>query len=84
MRDHTMYWGYKLEPFKDEASGKTFTRVTLISQTEIFGWLPKFLVNPMVARILPDYVTRLGSHLEELLDRQVPAKALVESYGLTL
>ena len=84
VRDHSMYWGYKLEPFKDEVGGKTFTHVTLISQTEVFGWLPQFLVNLMVVKALPDYVTRVGNYLEDLLDRQAPAKALAESYGVVL
>jgi len=84
VRNWTMYWGYKLEPFKDEATGATHTRLTLVSQTEIFGWLPKFMVNRLIYDILVDYIRTLEEHLVEMLERGAPAKMLVESYGLHL
>lgn len=84
VRDHTMYWGYKLEPFPSPTGdGKTHTRVTLISQTEIFGWLPKFIVNRAIPTVLSDYIGSVEAHLLEMIKRGAPARALVESYGLT-
>jgi len=84
VRDHTMYWGYKLEPVKDPQSGAVYTRLTLISQTEVFGWLPKFMVNRMIPGILAYYIKRLEAHLAALVERGAPAKILLESYGLEL
>ena len=34
----TMWWAYRLEPFK-AANGQTHTRFTLVTQTELNGWM---------------------------------------------
>ena len=57
VRDWTMFWAYKLEPVK--VGAETHTRATLVSATEIFGWLPKLLVNALIARVLADYLVTL-------------------------
>ena len=65
VRNWTMWWGYKLEPVK-QPDGSVHTRATLISQTEIFGWLPKALVNSMIYKILADYLTSLEEVVQHL------------------
>ena len=84
IRNHTMYWGYKLEPFKDHATGNIHTKATLITQTEIFGWLPKMLVNQFIPHILANYMMHLEEYLLELTQRGAPARLLVESYGMSI
>lgn len=84
VRTHTMYWGYKLEPFIDPESGNTFTRATLISQTKIFGWMPIFIVNQFIPTVLSDYMVHINDYLVEFSKRGAPARQLVESYGLSL
>lgn len=46
------YWAYRLEP-----SGDGLTKVTLICQTELNGWIPKFVSNYVVCSVLIDYMT---------------------------
>jgi hypothetical protein len=77
----TMYWGYKLEPFT-ASNGKTHTRFTLVSQTELNGYLPKFLVNRMVPPVLSDYVRTLEGRMLAKLEAGLPAKTLLESFGM--
>lgn len=79
LRIHTMVWGYQFESLP-QAGGNVFTRVTLISQTEIFGWLPKFLVNSMVYKVLADYIITAEEYLLKLTkDEQ---EALMKRSGL--
>ncbi|KAH9249517.1 hypothetical protein BASA81_012690 [Batrachochytrium salamandrivorans] len=81
VRNHTMVWGYRFEPFVDPQSGETFTNATLISQTEIFGWVPKFSVNAMVSPILCEYLRKLEKFTRSLSPSQ--AQALLKDYGLS-
>lgn len=67
------YWAYKLEP-----NGDGTTKTTLICQTLLNGYIPKFLSNYMICSVLIDYMTTTeetvkknkasGKH-QELLDR---------------
>lgn len=54
------YWGYKLAPVGDGT-----TDVTLVCQTLLHGYLPKFLANRMVCRVLIDYMTTIVSEVEK-------------------
>jgi hypothetical protein len=81
LRIWTMVWGYRFENLPPQQSdGSPCTRVTLISQTEIFGWLPKFLVNSMVYKVLADYIVTAQEYLVKLSkDEQI---ALMKRTGL--
>lgn len=54
------YWGYKLVPNGDGTS-----EVTLVCQTLLHGYLPKFLANRMLCRVLIDYMTTIVSEVEK-------------------
>ena len=82
IRNHTQFWGYKLEPFHEARTGAIHTRVTLISQTDIFGWLPKSLVNQFIPSVLSDYIRHLEEHVVEMEKRGAPARMLTEAYRL--
>lgn len=82
VRNHTMVWGYRFRPVIADDGSKVYSQTTLISQTEIFGWIPKFSVNMMVSPILSEYLRKL-EHYTQSLEAQ-PARMLVESYGLSL
>jgi len=45
------YWGYKLTPLEN---GKT--KLVLVCQTILNGWIPKFPVNLMICRVLTYYI----------------------------
>uniref|UniRef100_A0A7S3LQF7 START domain-containing protein n=1 Tax=Aplanochytrium stocchinoi TaxID=215587 RepID=A0A7S3LQF7_9STRA len=50
------YFAYKIVHENNE-DGIEQIDVTLVSQTKVGGWLPKFLINRVVGRVLADYVT---------------------------
>jgi hypothetical protein len=48
-------FAYKLVPSKND-NGSTTTHVTLLSQTVLNGYIPKFLSNRMICTVLMDYM----------------------------
>lgn len=46
------YWAYKLVPI----DGGKRSKLTLLCQTNLFGWMPQFLVNMKIGEVLSDYV----------------------------
>mmetsp|Transcript_29515 Transcript_29515/g.43141 ORF Transcript_29515/g.43141 Transcript_29515/m.43141 type:complete len:282 (-) Transcript_29515:452-1297(-) len=54
------YWAYKLEP-----QGNGTTNVTLICQTILNGWIPKFLNNYFVCSVLSDYMVNLENEVKK-------------------
>mgnify|MGYP003386937695 CR=1 FL=1 len=68
------YWAYRLEPL----DGGKRTRLTLLCQTSLFGWMPQFLVNMKVGEVLSDYVRKVESNGKELEATQT-AQALMET-----
>lgn len=69
------YWAYKLEPLDD---GKR-TKLTLLCQTSLFGWMPQFLVNMKVGEVLADYVRKVET-TGKLLTLSGAAAELIETY----
>jgi len=57
VRNHTQVWGYRLKAVR--VGSETHTDATLVSMTEIFGWLPKVLVHAIITRVLADYLATL-------------------------
>jgi hypothetical protein len=49
------YWAYRLEPLD---AGRR-SKLTLLCQTSLFGWMPQFLVNMKVGEVLADYVRKV-------------------------
>jgi hypothetical protein len=83
IRLFTAYWGYRLRPFVT-ARGEVHTHFTLVTQTELNGWMPKALTNQIIPSVLADYVRTLESRLKEKLARRLPAQMLVESCGVAV
>lgn len=54
------YWAYRLEP-----NGDGTTNVTLICQTLLNGYMPKFLTNYLVCSVLIDYMQTITEVVEE-------------------
>lgn len=48
-----LYWAYRLVPNDDGT-----TKTTLICQTKLNGWIPKFLSNYFLCAVLIDYMVR--------------------------
>mmetsp|Transcript_20927 Transcript_20927/g.37069 ORF Transcript_20927/g.37069 Transcript_20927/m.37069 type:complete len:297 (+) Transcript_20927:79-969(+) len=74
VRAENMYWGYRLEPLNDG----TQTKVVLISQTALNGWMPKWLVNMMLGKVLSDYIRTLEEEGLALLSRGVDLSLVQE------
>lgn len=66
------YWAYKLEPLDD---GKR-CKLTLICQTNLFGWMPQFLVNWKIGEVLSDYVRTAEARGKDLLASGSASKLL--------
>jgi hypothetical protein len=59
------YWGYRLEPTL--LAGRPSTKLTLICQTTLGGWIPTFFVNRAIGQVLADYVGTVEKQGQELL-----------------
>lgn len=57
LRGHVNEWGYVLAPAGSPRG--TSTELTLVSQSDLGGCAPVFLINRMTASVLADYVKRL-------------------------
>ena len=57
------YWAYKLEPL----DGGKRCKLTLLCQTNLFGWMPQFLVNLKIGEVLSDYVRTAEGRGQKLL-----------------
>ncbi len=60
------YWGYRLEPTLSLA-GRSSTKLTLICQTTLGGWIPTFFVNRAIGDVLAAYVGTVEKQGKELL-----------------
>ena len=72
----------QLDAFVGGDKGEVWTRTTLVSQTEVFGWFPKWLVNHFASGVLCDYFRKMESHCQHLMTRGAPAQQLKDSFGL--
>jgi hypothetical protein len=68
------YWAYRLEPLE----GGSRCKITLLCQTNLFGWMPQFLVNLKIGEVLSDYV-RTAESRGQLLASDGSAAALLAS-----
>lgn len=71
------YWGYKLKPLDD---GKR-TRVKLVCQSVLNGWMPQPIVNWQITKVLAHYLRGV----EKAGQQEIAAgraDALLEQFGL--
>ena len=75
MRAIDRYWAYKLEP-----NGDGTTKTTLICQTILNGWIPRFMCNRLMCSTLIDYMTTVVERLEQAKASGEHAKILEQMH----
>ena len=56
------YWAYRLQPIE----GGKKTKVSIICQSCLNGWIPKFLSNKYVCQVLVEYLPKMEADIQKL------------------
>ena len=77
-RGWDLFWGYKLVPIGEDGER---TRMTLLCQTDLRNYVPKFLANSKIGEVLADYVRKAETTTKEYL-ADGRAQKLMVRFGL--